>query len=87
MLLPNLHYLIIIIFFPAKENDYQKALDLWTDMQDQDITPSDDFLIRLDALLKENDIVVPFAVPMKKEFRSNNSDFFYFTEERTHSRN
>lgn len=46
-----------------KENDPQKALNLWTKMQEENIVPTDTFLIRLSTFLIENNIEVPFASP------------------------
>lgn len=46
-----------------KENDPQKALNLWTKMQEENIVPTDTFLTRLSTFLKENNIEVPFASP------------------------
>ncbi|KAL5281307.1 LRPPRC family protein [Megaselia abdita] len=46
-----------------KENDPQKALNLWTKMQEENIVPTDTFLIRLSNFLKENNMEVPFAIP------------------------
>ncbi|XP_071440491.1 leucine-rich PPR motif-containing protein, mitochondrial [Hetaerina americana] len=47
----------------CKSNDAEKALGLWMQMQDEDVQPSDEFLITLAKLLRKNDIKVPFIEP------------------------
>lgn len=54
-----------------KENDHQKALNLWTRMQEENIVPSDTFLIKLGKLLKENNINVPFTIPSSSKKSEN----------------
>lgn len=46
-----------------KENDPQKALNLWTKMQEENIVPTETFLTRLSMFLRENNIKVPFSYP------------------------
>ncbi|KAG8226771.1 hypothetical protein J437_LFUL006294 [Ladona fulva] len=47
----------------CKTNDADKALGLWTQMQDEDVQPTDEFLISLAGLLRKNNKEVPFVVP------------------------
>lgn len=46
-----------------KEVEPEKALGLWTAMQEEDITPSDGFLFKLSNFLKSQGQEVPFHVP------------------------
>lgn len=46
-----------------KDASAEKALGLWTKMQEEDTTPSDLFLAKLAELLKSQNIEVPFTVP------------------------
>lgn len=48
-----------------KEVSPEKALGLWTKMQEEDITPSDAFLEKLSQFLKSQKLDVPFVVPEK----------------------
>ncbi|XP_055641196.1 leucine-rich PPR motif-containing protein, mitochondrial [Toxorhynchites rutilus septentrionalis] len=48
------------------EKEPEKALGLWTKMQEEDETPSDAFLIELSTFLKTNGYEVPFIVPEAK---------------------
>lgn len=50
-------------FLTVEAKDFEKASALWTQMQEEDIPPTDAFLVRLAGLLKDNNIPVPFAVP------------------------
>uniref|UniRef100_A0A182QIP6 Uncharacterized protein n=1 Tax=Anopheles farauti TaxID=69004 RepID=A0A182QIP6_9DIPT len=45
------------------EKDADKALGLWTRMQEESVSPSDAFLTELGDFLKSNGYDVPFAVP------------------------
>ncbi|KAL1463787.1 hypothetical protein WDU94_015500 [Cyamophila willieti] len=47
----------------AKEKETDKALALWTQMQEDNETPSDEFLVSLATLLRQNGREVPFVVP------------------------
>lgn len=47
----------------CKEDRPEKALDLWTQIQDEGDIPSDAFLSTLARFLTENGIKVPFALP------------------------
>lgn len=46
-----------------KEAAVEKALNLWTTMQEENISPSDIFLVKLADFLKSHDQNVPFHVP------------------------
>jgi leucine-rich PPR motif-containing protein, mitochondrial len=52
-----------------KEKDPEKALGLWTRMQDEElsVTPSDSFLRTLGEFLKANNYEVPFVIPSQPE--------------------
>lgn len=45
----------------------QEATALWTQMQEEDIQPSDHFMWSLSELLKNNNLEVPFTVNKPKE--------------------
>uniref|UniRef100_A0A182NB72 Very long-chain specific acyl-CoA dehydrogenase, mitochondrial n=1 Tax=Anopheles dirus TaxID=7168 RepID=A0A182NB72_9DIPT len=47
------------------EKDADKALGLWTRMQEESVAPSDAFLTELGDFLKSNGYDVPFAVPVQ----------------------
>ncbi|XP_050076567.1 leucine-rich PPR motif-containing protein, mitochondrial [Anopheles maculipalpis] len=46
------------------EKDAVKSLGLWTRMQEENVAPSDAFLMELGDFLKSNGYEVPFAVPV-----------------------
>lgn len=50
-----------------KANDAQLALSLWINLQEDDITPTDEFLQILAEILMKSNIPVPFTVPDNKE--------------------
>ncbi|XP_055858691.1 leucine-rich PPR motif-containing protein, mitochondrial [Episyrphus balteatus] len=47
----------------CKNEEADKGLGLWTKMQEESITPSDEFLIKLAKLLKSKNMEIPFVVP------------------------
>ena len=47
----------------------EKALNLWTTMQEEDTTPSDIFLVKLAEFLKQQGHEVPFHVPKMAELK------------------
>lgn len=51
----------------CKVNSFDKALDVWVQMQEENVTPSAQFLSYLGRYLKENNIEVPFAIPDEKK--------------------
>lgn len=55
------------IFALGKNNKVQEATALWTQMQEEDIQPSDNFMWSLSELLKNNNLEVPFTVNKPKE--------------------
>lgn len=56
-----------LFVFLGKTDEIDKALALWTQMQDEDVQASNDFLIELGNLLKKHDRPVPFAIPEVKK--------------------
>lgn len=50
-----------------KDKAPEKALGLWTTMQEEDVSPSDDFLIKLAKFLKSEGQEVPFHVPVASQ--------------------
>lgn len=60
-------YLPVFGFFLEKANDAQLALSLWINLQEDDITPTDEFLQILAEILMKSNIPVPFTVPDNKE--------------------
>ncbi|XP_023244376.1 leucine-rich PPR motif-containing protein, mitochondrial-like [Centruroides sculpturatus] len=57
----NMYYYLIRAY--AKENNVQKALGVWTAMQEEDIQPSVQTLSFLGEYLKKNNEPIPFAIP------------------------
>ncbi|XP_005185081.3 leucine-rich PPR motif-containing protein, mitochondrial [Musca domestica] len=55
----------------CKTEDTDKALGLWTKMQEENITPNDDFLVKLAELLESKNIPVPFVVETKQTKRKS----------------
>lgn len=55
----DIYYNLLLSY--KKENQPDKALGLWTKMQEDDMTPSEQFLQTLAQLLKANKMAVPFA--------------------------
>ncbi|XP_055917516.1 leucine-rich PPR motif-containing protein, mitochondrial [Eupeodes corollae] len=51
----------------SKNEEAEKALGLWTKMQEESITPSDEFLTKLAQLLKSKNMEVPFVVPQASQ--------------------
>ncbi|XP_045595399.2 leucine-rich PPR motif-containing protein, mitochondrial [Procambarus clarkii] len=49
-----------------QQNDCEKALGLWTSMQEENIQPTETFLIKLGEFLKNNGREVPFIIPELK---------------------
>ncbi|XP_068906051.1 leucine-rich PPR motif-containing protein, mitochondrial [Tenebrio molitor] len=46
-----------------KQEEVEKALGLWTQMQEEDLLPTDEFLISLGQFLKSKGVTVPFQIP------------------------
>lgn len=57
----KIYYTLLLSY--DKANEAEKALGLWTKMQEEAVTPTDAFLLRLNEILKRNNIDVPFVVP------------------------
>lgn len=59
----DIYYNLLLSY--CKEDNPQKSLGLWTKMQEDDIQPSDQFLLKLSSYLKSKNVEVPFVVPKK----------------------
>lgn len=57
----DIYYQLLLSYI--KKNDADKALGLWTQMQEEDMQPTDEFLLKLNEFLKKNGRDVPFVVP------------------------
>ncbi|XP_025193243.1 leucine-rich PPR motif-containing protein, mitochondrial [Melanaphis sacchari] len=51
----------------SKNNKVEEAMTLWTQMQEEDCQPSENFMWTLSELLKKNNLEVPFTVKKPKE--------------------
>ncbi|XP_059618257.1 leucine-rich PPR motif-containing protein, mitochondrial [Phlebotomus argentipes] len=60
----DIYYNLLVSY--CKDDAADKALGLWTKMQEEDITPSDAFLEKLGKFLQSKNLDVPFAVPNAK---------------------
>ncbi|XP_059481411.1 leucine-rich PPR motif-containing protein, mitochondrial isoform X2 [Neocloeon triangulifer] len=47
----------------CKNDETDKALDLWTQAQEEDFTPSEEFLSVLGSQLKKHNMEIPFSMP------------------------
>lgn len=61
----NIYYTLLLSY--CKAEDAEKALGLWTKMQEEDVTPSDAFLLKLAELLKSKNIEIPFVIPQQEQ--------------------
>lgn len=50
----------------VQKNDADKALGVWTNMQEDNHQPSDNFLIELGQFLQASGRQVPFAIPQQQ---------------------
>ncbi|KAH8237964.1 hypothetical protein KR032_009124 [Drosophila birchii] len=57
----KIYYTLLLSY--DKANEAEKALGLWTKMQEEAVTPNDAFLLKLADILKKNNLEVPFVVP------------------------
>lgn len=57
----DIYYHLLSLY--CKADEVEKALGLWTQMQDEDVQPSEAFLAKLGSLLNKHGRPVPFAVP------------------------
>lgn len=57
-----------------REDDVTRATSLWTQMQEEDVKPTDEFLHQLGKFLEEKNEPVPFVIPavQKVSTSSNN---------------
>ncbi|XP_017067892.2 leucine-rich PPR motif-containing protein, mitochondrial [Drosophila eugracilis] len=65
----KIYYTLLLSY--DKADEAEKALGLWTKMQEESVTPNDAFLLKLADMLKRKNIDVPFVVPeTQKEVRT-----------------
>ncbi|GAB0096334.1 Leucine-rich PPR motif-containing protein [Sergentomyia squamirostris] len=57
----DIYYNLLLSY--CKEDVPDKALGLWTKMQEEDITPSEEFLRELGKYLQSKNLDVPFTIP------------------------
>lgn len=57
----KIYYTLLLSY--DKADEAEKALGLWTKMQEEAVAPTDAFLLKLAELLKRKNIDVPFVVP------------------------
>ncbi|XP_072376405.1 leucine-rich PPR motif-containing protein, mitochondrial [Diabrotica undecimpunctata] len=57
----DIYYQLLLSYI--KQDDIDKALGLWTQMQEEDMAPSDQFLLKLGDFLQNKGRQVPFVVP------------------------
>lgn len=57
----DIYYQLLLSYI--KQEDIEKSLGLWTQMQEEDLAPTDQFLHTLGNFLKERDVEVPFVIP------------------------
>ncbi|CAG9765541.1 unnamed protein product [Ceutorhynchus assimilis] len=60
----DIYYQLLLSYI--KQNDAEKSLGLWTQMQEEDLQPTDQFLLKLGSFLQEKGLQVPFAIPHPK---------------------
>ncbi|KAL1506626.1 hypothetical protein ABEB36_005952 [Hypothenemus hampei] len=60
----DIYYQLLLSYI--KQDDSEKCLGLWTQMQEEDMAPTDQFLIKLGSFLQEKGLSVPFAIPQPK---------------------
>lgn len=58
-----------------RAGDVENALALWTEIQDDNVQPTNEFLITLVDLLQRNNRPVPFAIPARDETSSKSKNF------------
>uniref|UniRef100_A0A6P4EQJ3 Leucine-rich PPR motif-containing protein, mitochondrial n=1 Tax=Drosophila rhopaloa TaxID=1041015 RepID=A0A6P4EQJ3_DRORH len=57
----KIYYTLLLSY--DKSDEAEKALGLWTKMQEESVAPNDAFLLKLAEILRRNNIDVPFVVP------------------------
>ncbi|KAF5275552.1 hypothetical protein FQR65_LT04155 [Abscondita terminalis] len=65
----DIYYQLLLSYI--KQEDVDKALGLWTQMQEEDMAPNDQFLRTLGDFLTKNEIEVPFVMPEKAAVEEN----------------
>jgi len=60
----DIYYQLLLCYI--KQDDPEQSLGLWTQMQEEDLAPSDQFLLKLGSFLQEKGLEVPFAIPQPK---------------------
>lgn len=60
----DIYYQLLLSYI--KQNDSEKALGLWTQLQEEDLAPTDQFLNTLGTHLKSKNLEVPFVIPDEK---------------------
>uniref|UniRef100_A0A0A1WFA5 Leucine-rich PPR motif-containing protein, mitochondrial n=1 Tax=Zeugodacus cucurbitae TaxID=28588 RepID=A0A0A1WFA5_ZEUCU len=65
----KIYYNLLLSY--CNSEDAEKALGLWTKMQEENIAPTDVFLIKLADLLNKKNIKVPFVVPKTEGVAKN----------------
>uniref|UniRef100_W4VRN5 Putative bicoid mrna stability factor n=1 Tax=Corethrella appendiculata TaxID=1370023 RepID=W4VRN5_9DIPT len=63
----DIYYNLLLNYIDEKLPE--KALGLWTKMQEEDIAPNDTFLLKLADFLKANNCEIPFVVPAIAEVK------------------
>ncbi|XP_045480042.1 leucine-rich PPR motif-containing protein, mitochondrial [Harmonia axyridis] len=61
----EIYYQLLLSYI--KEDDSEKACGLWTQMQEENLPPSDLFLITLSEYMQKKGIEVPFIIPEPKK--------------------
>ncbi|KAF2894634.1 hypothetical protein ILUMI_11532 [Ignelater luminosus] len=64
----DIYYQLLLSYI--KQDDVDKALGLWTQMQEEDMAPTDKFLYKLGSFLTENGVEVPFVIPQPPEIKT-----------------
>ncbi|XP_030763676.1 leucine-rich PPR motif-containing protein, mitochondrial [Sitophilus oryzae] len=57
----DIYYQLLLSYI--KQGEPEKCLNLWTQMQEEDLAPTNQFLLTLGSFLQEKGIEVPFVVP------------------------
>ena len=60
------HYLLQAYI---KNDNVDKAYNLWLELQEDDVNPNDEFLANLGTFLKSHNQIVPFQIPEVSEFQ------------------
>lgn len=66
----DIYYQLLMSYI--KQEDIDKALGLWTQLQEEDVVPTEQFLITLGNFLKERNISVPFVIPKPTAVQETN---------------